>query len=280
VIAVALALVSSLGWGTADFIGGLQARRRPLTTVLLLSQTVAVTIAIALVLGSGDGLPEPGPAALAFGAGAAGCAAIAAFYRGLAIGTMSIVAPVSAAGAIVPVLAGIADGERPNGLQVVGIVVALVGIILAARESAEYGGRGNLRAAVGLSLLAALGFGSFFVLLDHATADSGVPWALLLTRLGTVALLLIAFAVTRPALPARLRECGPLALVGTLDVFANATFALATTRGLLSIIAVVGSLYPAVTVVLARFVLSERVSRLQQAGVVATLAGVAAISAG
>jgi drug/metabolite transporter (DMT)-like permease len=280
VAAVALALASSLCWGTADFIGGLQARRRPLITVLLLSQVAAVAIAVALVVGSGDALPEPGAAALAFGAGAAGCAAIAAFYRGLAIGTMSIVAPVSAAGAIVPVLAGLADGERPGTLQVAGIVVALVGIILAAREPAEFGGRGNLRAAVGLALLAALGFGSFFVLLDHATEDSGVPWALLLTRAGTVVLLLVAFAATRPAVPGRLREWGPLLVVGTLDVFANACFALATTRGLLSVVAVVGSLYPAITVVLARFVLSERVSRSQQAGVLATLAGVAAISAG
>jgi drug/metabolite transporter (DMT)-like permease len=280
VVAVALALASSLFWGTADFIGGLQARRRSLVTVLLLSQVAAVTIAVALVLGSGDPLPDLGAAAVAVGAGGAGCAALAAFYRGLAIGTMSIVAPVSAAGAIVPVLAGVVSGERPGTLQVIGIAVALVGIVLAAREPAHVEAGGNLRAAVGLALLAALGFGSFFVLLDHATEDSGVPWAILLTRAGQVSLLVIAFAVVRPALPERLSECGPMLLAGTLDVVANVFFAIATTKGLLSVVSVVGSLYPAVTVVLARVVLAERVSRSQQAGVVATLAGVAAISAG
>jgi drug/metabolite transporter (DMT)-like permease len=280
VVAVALALLSSLCWGTADFVGGLQARRRPLIVVLLLSQTAAVAIAVALVAGSGDAIPDAGTAALAIGAGAAGCAALAAFYRGLAIGTMSIVAPVSAAGAAVPVLVGLASGERPTALQVVGIAVALVGIVLAAREPpGEDGGRPP-RAAVGLALLAAVGFGTFFVLLDRATEHSGVPWAILLTRAGQVTLLLLAFAALRPAIPREAAAWLPLLAIGSLDVLANAFFALATQRGLLSVVSVVGSLYPAITVVLARFVLAERVSRSQQAGVVATLAGVAAISAG
>jgi drug/metabolite transporter (DMT)-like permease len=279
-LAVGLAFASSLCWGVADFMGGLQARRRALVTVLLVAQFAAIALAVVVVAASGDAPPAIGPGALAFGAGVAGCAALAAFYRGLAIGTMSIVAPVSATGAAVPVLVGLATGERPGVVQLAGIALAMVGIVLAAREPAGAVPSRALKASVGLALVAAVGFGSFFVLLDLATEDAGVPWAILLVRLGELTLLGAVAAVTRPRLPAGLRDAAPLLVIGALDVLANALFALATTEGLLSVVSVVGSLYPAVTVLLARLVLAERVSRTQEAGVVATLAGVAAISAG
>src|SRR5919199_3064446 len=133
-LAVALALSSSLCWGTADFLGGLQSRRRPLVTVLLVAQVAAVAFAAIYVIASRDSFPDAGPALLATAAGAAGCLALAAFYRGPAIGTMSIVAPISATGAAVPVLVGVVSGERPGAVQVVGIALAMVGIVLAARE--------------------------------------------------------------------------------------------------------------------------------------------------
>jgi drug/metabolite transporter (DMT)-like permease len=280
VLAVALALASSLCWGLADFLGGLQARMRPLVTVLLVAQVAAVAIGIAFVAGSGDPFPDLGPAALATGAGVAGCAALAAFYRGLAIGTMSIVAPVSATGAAVPVLVGVATGERPGGLQVAGIVVAMAGIVLAAREPGGAAPGPVLRRSLVLAGLAALGFGSFFVLIDRATELGGAPWSLLLVRVGEVALLGALALALRPALPASTRDAMPLLLIGVLDFSATAFFALATEQGLLSIVSVVGSLYPAVTVVLARVVLAERVARSQELGVLLTLAGVLAISAG
>ena len=279
-LAVALAFASSLCWGLADFLGGLQSRRRPLVTVLLIAQIAAVAMGLAFLLAERDPVPDLGPAALAVGAGVAGCAALAAFYRGLAIGTMSIVAPVSATGAAVPVLVGVASGERPGTVQVVGIVLAMIGIILAAREPGGAPPGRALRASLGLALLAALGFGSFFVLLDRATEGAGAPWALLLVRVGEVALLAVLAAAVRPRMPAGLRDAAPLLGIGALDFLATALFALATQEGLLSVVAVVGSLYPAVTVVLARVVLAERVSRGQEAGVVITLAGVMAISAG
>ena len=279
-LAVALAFASSVCWGTADFMGGLQSRRQHLVTVLLVAQGAAMALAAALVLASGDGVPALEPAVLAIGAGMAGCAALSAFYRALAIGTMSIVAPVSATGAAVPVLVGLASGERPGTIQIAGIAVAMVGIVLAAREPGGALPGPAVRTSLGLALLAALGFGSFFVLLDRATEDAGVPWAILLTRMGQTALIAVAFLALRPAVSSAARDWGPLLVVGVLDVLANAFFAIATTKGLLSVVAVVGSLYPAVTVVLARIVLAERVSRTQEAGVVATLAGVVAISAG
>ena len=279
-LAVALAFTSSLCWGLADFLGGLQARRRPLVMVLLIAQVAAVALGIAFVLGSGDPFPDLGPAALATGAGVAGCAALAAFYRGLAIGTMSIVAPVSATGAAVPVLVGLAEGERPGALQVAGIAIAMLGIVLAAREPGGAEPSRAVRTSLLLAGLAALGFGSFFVLIDRAVEDGGAPWSLLLVRVGEVALLGALALATRPRMPSSLRDATPLLLIGVLDFSATAFFALATEQGLLSVVSVVGSLYPAVTVVLARVVLAERVARSQELGVVLTLAGVVAISAG
>ena len=279
-LAVVLAFSSSLCWGLADFLGGLQSRVRPLVTVLLVAQVAAVAMGIAYVAGSGDAFPDLGAAALATGAGVAGCAALAAFYRGLAIGTMSIVAPVSATGAAVPVLVGLATGERPGAIQVAGIVVAMGGIILAAREPADVAPGLALRASLALAGLAALGFGTFFVLIDRATELGGAPWSLLLVRVGEVALLGGLALATRPAMPSGVRDAAPLLGIGVLDFSATAFFALATEQGLLSVVSVVGSLYPAVTVVLARVVLAERVARSQELGVVLTLAGVVAISAG
>jgi drug/metabolite transporter (DMT)-like permease len=282
-LAVVLAFASSLCWGSADFLGGLQSRKRALLTVLLVSQVAAVALATVYVVASGDGFPDLGPAALAVGAGVAGCAALAAFYRGLAIGTMSIVAPVSATGAVVPVLVGVASGERPGAVQVVGIALAMIGIVLAAREPANDRGEASarvVRTSIGLALLAALGFGSFFVLIDEATEGAGAPWALFLVRVGEVAALGTLALVLRPQMPGGIADASPLLLIGTLDYLATALFALATQEGLLSVVSVVGSLYPAVTVVLARVVLAERVARSQEVGVVITLVGVVAISAG
>ena len=281
-LAIALAFASSLCWGTADFMGGLQARARPLVTVLLVSQIAALALAVAFLAASADPLPDLGPLALAAGAGLAGCAALAAFYRGLAIGTMSIVAPVSATGAVVPVLVGVASGERPGTIQVVGIALAMGGIVLAAREPVEEGAvpKPAVRASIGLALLAALGFGTFFVLIDSATEDAGAPWALLAVRIADVVVLGTVALALRPALASGLRDAAPLLVLGSLDFLATALFALATQEGLLSVVSVVGSLYPAVTVVLARIVLSERVARSQEVGVAITLAGVVAISAG
>jgi drug/metabolite transporter (DMT)-like permease len=280
VLGIGLAFASSLCWGVADFSGGLLARRIALLAVLLLSQASALAVALGLVAVAGGAAPSAASLAWAAGAGALGCAALAAFYRGLAIGTMSIVAPISATGAIVPVVVGVVRGERPGALQLVGIAVALGGIVLAAREPAGVVPARAARASIGLALVAALGFGSFFVGIDRATDGASTAWVTLAVRGAEVILLCLAALALRPPLPRARRDLWPLPAVGLLDVTANAFYALATTKGLLSVVAVVGSLYPAVTVVLARAVLRERVTRAQEVGVVATLAGVVAISAG
>ena len=213
-------------------------------------------------------------------AGSAGIVALGAFYRALAIGTMSVVAPISATAAAVPVLVGLAEGERPGGLQIAGMAAALAGVILASREPVEEGCPPANRAAIGLALVAAAGFGTFFVGIDRASATAEVPWVIVVQRCCSVSLLVIATLVVRPSLPRDGASLLVLAAVGLLDLGANGLYALATTHGLLSVVSVLGSLYPAVTVVLARFVLAERIARVQEVGVVLALAGVIAISAG
>jgi drug/metabolite transporter (DMT)-like permease len=237
---------------------------------------------VIVALASGRSAPDAAAFAWAAAAGVAGTVGIAAFYRGLAVGTMSIVAPIASTGAALPVLVGLADGERPGAVQAAGIVVAIAGVMLAGREpvDADVLRPQAARAALGLALLAAVGIGVTFVALDRATAGGGVAWTLLVQRGVEVGLLAVAALLTRPALPRERVAWIAIAGLGLLDVTAQALFAVATTLGLLSIVSVLSSLYPAATVLLARTLLHERVSRLQEVGVVAILAGVVAISAG
>jgi drug/metabolite transporter (DMT)-like permease len=195
---------------------------------------------------------------------------------------MSIVAPVASTGAILPVLVGLGDGERPNALQLVGIGCAMAGVILASRAPGDpdHPARANARLALGLALVAALGIGVTVVGLERATSSAGVPWSLLVSRGLQATLLTVAVLVVRPRMPSDRASWLAIAGLGLLDVSANALFAIAVGEGLLSIVSVLSSLYPAVTVLLARTLLHERVSRAQEAGVLAILAGVVAISAG
>jgi drug/metabolite transporter (DMT)-like permease len=275
VTAVVLALASSLTWGAADFLGGLQTRRRPLLTVMVLTQGAGfVSLAIAVAV-RGQG-PPGGSGWIAWAALASVCgvSGLAAFYRGLATGAMGVVAPISSAAAVVPLAVGLATGERPTTLQGAGIALAIVGVVLASREES-----GTNAAGAGLAIVAALGFGGFFVGIDRAS-EADVLWALVVSRSFSFAFLAAAALATRADLPRRPRDLALLAGIGVLDTSANLLFALATTEGLVSLVAVLGSLYPIATVVLARFFLHERLRLLQRVGAIGALAGAALISAG
>lgn len=295
-MAIVLGLLVALFYGSGDFFGGLAAKRTPAVTVVLGSFALsAVLVAIAMggwsLVGSS---PTPVHADLWLGVavGLTGPAAVALLYRGLAMGRMSVVAPITAVvAAIVPLAWALLDGERPSGVALAGVAIALVSIGFVA-GAPEHGDHPEDAPAVPLSkvippaIASGLGFGALFVELGETSADAGL-WPLLVARpVAVVATALAALLLARRAgqgaraiIPAR--SAWPfVAGAGVLDVTANALYLAATKAGLLSIVAVLSSLYPAATVVLARVVLGERLHRLQVLGLVLAAAGIAAMASG
>jgi drug/metabolite transporter (DMT)-like permease len=278
--AVLLAFASSVSWGVADFVGGLKSRALPVLNVLVASQGVGLILIASFVAVRGKGAPGGDFAVFAALSGLAGVVGLVSFYRALAVGNMGVVAPISACAAVVPVVVGIATGDRPSSVQAVGIALALAGVVLASREEVV-GDHPPRRAArgAGLAMLSALGFGVFFLAMDRAS-DADVPWAMLVNRITGFSLLLSAAVILRPPVAVRRVDVPALVGIGILDIAANATYAIATTKGLVSVVSVLGALYPITTVTLAAVVLGERPHRLAQAGVVTALLGVALVAAG
>jgi drug/metabolite transporter (DMT)-like permease len=279
-MAIALALAAAASWGLADFLAGLASRRVHVALVLLLVELGGLAVIVAVAAGSGEPwFADAGDAWLAAGAGLAGVTALGCFYRALAIGTMSVVAPISASGVALPVVVGLATGDRPSAAQSVGLAAIVVGVVLASRETHDDADAAAAsRTSVGLALVAALGFGSFFALSD-APSDASVPWTLVLVRSAALPLVLAVVVATRPRVPARRLVAG-IALVGCIDLLATALIGLANREGDLSVVSVLGSMYPVTTVLLAAAFLQERLRPSQLAGVAVALLGVAGVAAG
>jgi drug/metabolite transporter (DMT)-like permease len=295
---IALALGSSLVYGVSDFLGGMKSRALPLLWVLLVSQGSALALLALIVVASGEGPPSGSYLAYAALAGLGEAVGVAALYRGLAVGVMSIVAPIAGTAPVVPVVVAGFLGELPAPIQGVGIVLALAGIAVVSwgkrpderppvrcppgEVPGSAPSRRRLSPEVGTSilfgLLTALGFGGFLVGMD-AASEGGVAWALLVARLASMVAFATAYLVRRPPLAVRPAELPVLALIGFLIIGADWLYAVATTEGLLSVVVVLSSLYPVVTIALARVYLNERLQRLQQVGVAATLCGAVAIAA-
>lgn len=275
--ASALAVLASAGWGTADFLGGLSTRRLSILTVSLVSQAVGLAFTLGLVLSD---LHAPTARVVLLGAiaGVLGMVGLMALYSALAIGPMGIVAPIAALSGCVPVAVGLARGDRPAPIQLAGVALAITGVVLAARHRSPSGTRASPRAIV-LALFAAVTLGTLIVALSDAGRDDPA-WAVLMVRITAVSLLCVAVLVRRPSFQMDRAQVRTLAAVGILDNGANLLFVLAAQRDLLSLIAVLASLYPVATVLLARGVLKERLSRVQAVGVAAALVGVALIAVG
>jgi drug/metabolite transporter (DMT)-like permease len=278
VLAPALALAASLSWGVADFLAGLRSRRLPLLTVLLVVQSAGVLSIGLVVAARGQGPPGREPVLYAVLAGLACAVGLAGLYRGLAIGSMSVVAPITATGVVVPVGVGLATGDELSAAQAAGVVLAIAGVVLASREPA-LSGRARIAAGAGVAAVAAVAFGLVLVGLD-AAADADALWATFVMRATSWSIWLAGFALLRPSLAMSAADLRALVLVGVLDTSANALFGIASTRELLSVVSVLAQLYPIATVLLARILLGERISRPQQAGVLAAFAGVALITTG
>jgi drug/metabolite transporter (DMT)-like permease len=282
-VAILLGLGAAASWGVADFMGGLASRWVRATLAVLTSQAVGLA-ALLVLLPLFRGEPFTRDAAVWGGlAGMAGGLGLLFLYRGLGRGRMSVVAPVSAVvGASVPVVFDMATGDPVGAVTTAGLVIALAALALVswhpgAERRAE--AASLLQGGLPEGLLAGLGFGAFFVLFAR-TGDASSYWPLLSLRVASVVMLAtIALATGSFAGPGR-RALRVLVAAGILDVAANLLYLLGTRRGLLSVVAVLASLYPAVTVLLARTVLKERLHRLQLLGLAAAGLGIVLITAG
>jgi drug/metabolite transporter (DMT)-like permease len=277
-VASLFALGAALSWGAGDFLGGLAARRLAVLVVLAVSQAIGLAGVLLWVLLARD--PFPGVAELlpAVLAGVAGLVGLGALYRGLAVGAMGIVAPISAASPLVPLAVDATRGVVPGPLQWLGVALVLAGIVTLSREPA-YGGQ-RIAAGVGLALVAALGFGLFFVGLD-AGADESAPWAVVAARSASVAVaVVVALFVTRTPLRPPRALLPMLLAIGVFDTGANVLVAAASTRGAAGIVAVLSALYPVVTVVLARVVLGERLSVSRRTGGAVAISGAVLVAVG
>ena len=273
---LAFGLASSLVWGTADFLGGVYTRRLTLASVTVGSQIaglLALLVAVPLI----GGLDER-PIAIGLASGACGAIGLSAFYAALATGTISIVSPVSACGALVPVGLALATGERPGALALTGSAVALAGAVLASVHEIR-GDHPAARSSIGLALLAALGIGGFLWFLGRAADGGHTLSALLGARLGSLALLGIGVAVTQSSIAIPRPEIPIVALIGLLDTSANGLFAIAIQHGYITVVSVLGSEYPVATVILAHTFLGERITRPQIVGVGLALTGIGMVAA-
>ena len=291
---VLFGLLAAATYGAADFVGGRVSRVVDVFTVVFVSQSIgALPLLVAIPF-----FTEVAPSAPALWWGAAaglgGGTGVLLLYRGLAVGRMSVVAPITGVvAAVVPVVFGLATGERPTIVALAGVVTALaaVALVSSAPEPDDPGddpvrpGRGEAgfrrwrTSAIPHALGAGISFGSFFIFLDRAGNDTGI-WPLVGTRASSLLLVGLAVVTLRRPLRPPSGTIVAIASAGVLDVAANLLYLLATRRGLLSLVAVLTSMYPAMTVLLARVALDERLSRTQLVGLVLGAAGIVLIVLG
>jgi drug/metabolite transporter (DMT)-like permease len=278
-MAALLALLSSVLWGSADFLGGVVTRRLPAVAVVAWSQAVALlAVSVAAVVTGEAGAPA-GWVLWSVLAGAAGAAGLVAFYTALSSGTMGVVSPLAALGVVVPVVGGLAAGDQPRVLQVVGMALGAAGAVAAGGP--ELSGR-TLRSAQGRSVVLAVVAGLFFgvaLLGIQRGADSSPLMTMVGMRVTSVLIFVCVGLAVRSHGGVRPRDLPVIGAIGVLDVSANLVFAFASTQGMDSVVAVLGALYPVTTVALGAVVLRERLVPVQRIGVVLALSGVALLAA-
>ena len=282
---ILLGLAAAVLYGSGDFLGGMATRRVHVLAVLAVAETAAVIAALAAVAM----WPSPATVAgLAWGisAGLTGGLGLIIFYAGLAAGPMSVVAPVSGlVSTILPVAVALAQGERPGAVVYAGALLCLVAIVLASSagdtSAVPRTGRAAPRRAIGYGIASGASFGLFFLLIRNA-GQSGELWPVAAGRIGELAIVLIAAAALRRGLPPRGAGSRPLvaaAGAGVIDVVANICYVAATRTGTFGLAVVLASLYPGVTVLLARMVLGERLRWVQRAGLGLAAIGILLVAA-
>lgn len=275
-MAAILALLSSFAWGTADFLGGILSKRRNAVAVIGGSQPFGL-IAISIV-------------ALAYGqfwfnrevvyygiiAGLVGLIALIAYYQALATGSMGIVAPIGSLGVLVPLIYGYLEGDQPTNIQNIGIILAVVGVVLASGP--EFSGDAEIKPLIFAFISAAM-FG-FVVLFMAKGGQINPAGTVVMMRVSQVSAMVLVALVLRTFGGLQKKDVPLLALTGSLDAIANVLFTTAAGLGMISIVSVLGSLFPVATGILAWWFLKERLKLVQYAGILITMAGVAAITSG
>lgn len=276
--AVLFGLAAAASWGAGDFSGGVATKRSHVYLVVLLSHIVGIAGLLLLILLFGEPFPTWRDLLIGAMGGISGAIGVLALYTGLAQGRMGVVAPLTAViTAIVPVLFGLFLEGLPQLHQLAGFAVALFAVWLISSDNGE--GPAGLRwGDLRLPAVAGLGFGLFFIFIDHVS-DNAILWPLVGARVASILMMTILVLISRRwERPVR-TQLGWIALAGIFDAGGNAFFALATSLGRLDVATILSSLYPATTVLLARFILDERLTRRQGAGVAAALLAVILIAA-
>lgn len=267
-------LASAAAWGAGDFTGGLAARRASVWRVVAVVQAAGLALLVALLLVLREPLPPARDLAWAAGAGACGAVGLSALYAALNAGSMGVAAPVTGVVAsVVPVLVGVWTEGSPGAWAFAGFGLALAGITLVSAT----GERATTRRALSLALLAGAGFGGFLVLIDRTSGETFL-WPLVAVRVTSAALVGLVILARRPPRTRHAPPWGLMLLAALLDTGGNAFFLLAAQLGRLDVAAVLSSLYPAMTVLLARVVLRERMTRAQLAGLALVLVAIVLIA--
>ncbi|MEI2641333.1 MAG: DMT family transporter [Candidatus Nanopelagicales bacterium] len=278
-MATLLALVSSLAWGSADFLGGQVSKRYPAFFVVGISQAFGLLLMLVVATATESWLVPPDWIPWAVLASVSGFTGLGLFYAAMATGAVGVVSPITALGGLGPIILGLFLGDQPSLVQYLGLVVALVGVVLASGPelSGDTGARPVLL-AIGATVL----FGICLVAIALGSRTSAVM-TMTGMRLTTVTMLSVAGLVALMAGKRQrlhsARDTATMAVIGVLDVSANLFYGLATATGVLALVSVLGSVYPVVTVLLAWQFLGERLKPIQYVGVALALGGVAAVVA-
>lgn len=279
-MSVLLALGSAITFGIADFLGGVASRRTAAWSVVVGSQFFGGLVLVLLLPVLPDATVETRDLLWGAAAGMAGAVGLTQFFRALALGQMSVVAPISAVvtGAV-PVVAGVALGERPSALAWFGIALALPAIACIARERVDELLERTRPDVFVSAVVAGLGFGTFYVFVDR-TGDAAGIQPLISARVTSVCIIGALGLATGRLEVVRGRLLGIVALSGVLDMAANVMFLYAVREGLLALGSVISAMYPASTLLLARTVLGERLQRIQVVGLVMAAVAVALVALG
>jgi drug/metabolite transporter (DMT)-like permease len=279
-LAVTLAFASSVVLGGTDFLAGLKSRRLGVLKVLVVSQLCSLLLLLPVMLVTGTQIPSGTAFTLfALGSGAAQVVGVVAFWRGLSVGAMGVVAPITAAGGGgIPVAFGLLEGDSPGPIELVGVALAVIGVVLASYEPGERSeGARPLATGIGYALIAGIGFGTFYVCISKAVDHGDTFSAAAATRLFTAAAMAIVALAARQRVRVGREDLPSVAAVGFLEITGIMLFAGAAESGEIAIIGALAALYPLTTVTLARVLLKEKLHRLQRLGGLLAIAGVVAI---